>query len=299
MKKPNFFIVGAAKAGTTSLYNYLKQNNQIFFPEIKEPHFFFKEVQLNSFRDDFKIRTNKKENKHQAFITEEQVYLDIYKDVSDEVAIGDASASYLYSKVAPQEIFEFNNQSKILIILRQPIERAFSHYLMNLRMGFAKGSFKSEFIEDVEKKEKGWGISHLYLELGLYFEQVKRYLEVFPKNQVKLIRHEDLKNNTSQVLSDIDKFLGVKNNFTYKVNETYNSAALPRSKGTIRLIRNLNLRKLLPHSLIKLGKKTLYTSKGLPKLSNEDRSALMQYFYQDIKKLEKLIDIDLHDWYEE
>lgn len=298
MPQPNLFIVGAAKAGTTALYQYLNQNPQIFFPKIKEPHFFFKDLDTSHFRSDFKTKLDKnKGNLHQSFIRSEEEYLNLYTTAKEELYCGDASASYLYSKQAAREIYAFNKRAKVLIILRQPVERAFSHYLMNLRMGFSHKQFREDFINDLEKKEKGWGQSHLYLELGQYFEQVKRYVDIFPDAQLKLILHEDLKKDSQSVLNSIDKFLGIKE-FDYKTDVQFNKAEIPRNRQLVSFVKRLQLQHLIPQSLLRKLKGVLFQSKNLPKLEDSERELFLKYFESDIKKLEALCSLNLRSWYE-
>ncbi|WP_353686678.1 sulfotransferase [Thermodesulfovibrio sp. 3462-1] len=205
-KIPNFFIVGAQKAGTTSLYEYLKEHPEIYMSPVKEPHYFAKDLDYENMRRDMKRTT--------IFIRTLEEYLELFNGVKNEKAIGEASPSYLYSKVAAYEIKKFNPDAKVIMILRDPVERAYSHYLMNLRDGLtSEKDFIKEVLSDLKKPKKGWGISHLYIELGLYYEQVKRYLDTFPKDNVKILLYEDFKLNTYEVIKDIFSFLGVENNF--------------------------------------------------------------------------------------
>jgi len=164
-KLPNFFIVGAAKAGTTSLYNYLKQHPDIYMSPIKEPNYFAKDIDINLFRKDYKktalIDTQKYFSKpkleelHLAFITELEDYIKLFQKVSNEKVIGETSVSYLYSKVAAKEIKKLVPDAKIVIILRDPIERAYSHYLMNLKEGLiTERNFIKEILVDYNKSYK-------------------------------------------------------------------------------------------------------------------------------------------------
>lgn len=299
IKKPNFFIVGAAKAGTTAMWNYLIQHPEIFLSSIKEPHFFFKEKEQIEFREDFKSRiSNHKSERHQQFINSEAKYLELFKVEKEYKVIGEASASYLYSKAAPKAIFDFNPKAKILIILRNPVERAFSHYLMNLRMGFSSLPFKEDFLEDCEKKQKGWGLSHLYLELGLYEKQVKRYLEQFSSSQIYIVWNDDLKRDTQQVLNQICRFLNISS-FDFNVEKSHNTAMLPRNKQLVKRLKSLNLNRYLPYSIVKPFKSIFFQSKNLPKLSASDIKTIKPYFIDDVKALEVLLNKDLSAWYNE
>lgn len=151
MKLPNFFIVGSAKSGTTSIYNYLKQHPDIFMSPIKETHYFSTDIDSSKFRPDYAANLNinidswldgdqKKEIFH-AFVKDWDKYLKLFKNSGNQKAIGEVTNSYLYSKEAAKNIRSKFPEGKIIMILRNPVERAFSHFLMDLKSGLETGSF--------------------------------------------------------------------------------------------------------------------------------------------------------------
>lgn len=317
MRIPNFFIVGAAKAGTTSLYYYLKQHPDIYMSPVKEPHYFAKDIDINKFSIDYKKNSLilNKENianfnlleLHSAYVRDFETYKQLFKHRKNEKVIGEASVSYLYSKVAAKEIYNYNPNAKILIILRDPIERAFSHYLMNLSLGLTtKKDFIKEVMEDYEKKEKGWGISHLYIELGLYSDQIKRYLEIFPKENIKIVKFEMLKNYTEETLKDIFKFLGVENS-NFKIDLSIKNASYIPTNPLINRFLNMyilntirtKIRPYIHPSIWQILSKTyrnIFFKKNKPILTHEDRIILLDYFINDIKKVEDLTSLNLKNW---
>ena len=130
-KKPNFFIVGAPKAGTTSLYAYLSMHPEVFMPStIKEPDYFSHKAIL---AQNLYYNTT--------HVTNLEEYLDLFSLANGEKAIGEASVSYLYYQEAARNLYDFNPEARIIIILREPVERAFSHYLMDARLGLIKATF--------------------------------------------------------------------------------------------------------------------------------------------------------------
>jgi len=312
-KYPNFFIVGVAKAGTTSLYHYLRQHPEVYMSPIKEPHYFAKDIDINSFREDYKknvinikdyLSKPSLEERHIAFVRNLDDYLQLFRDVKDEKAIGEISNGYLYSTVAAKEIYAFNPHAKIIIILRNPFERAYSHYIMNLRLGFTKETnFVKEVINDYNKSQKGWGISHLYIELGLYYEQVKRYLETFPKQNVKIILFDDLKKNIEKTVREIFKFLSVNANVNIDFNKKANVGVylVPKSEKLNKTILNIGrpLKFLLPDytrkQMMNVYKK-LFMKDGKPKLTVEHRKVLLPFFIEDIERTQRLINRDLSMW---
>ena len=220
-KKPNLFIVGAAKAGTTSLHKYLDQHPDIYMAPIKEPHHFSSDINFEEFNENYKqqVRFDLKRyltqkrltNKHIAFIEDKEKYLELFREANNEKYFGEGSNGYLYSKVAAKEICDFNPHARIIILLRNPVDRAFSHWLMDFRNTDNDiGNFVEALEADYKGKYKGWGVSHLYVELGRYSNQVKRYLDNFPKEQIKIFLYEDFRKNNLHVLNDIFRFLGVE-----------------------------------------------------------------------------------------
>src|SRR5947207_5839854 len=192
-KLPNFFIVGAAKSGTTSLYEYLKLHPEVYMAPIKETHHFSTDIDNTKFRPNYSRSLNKdlskflesemEEGIFHAFVKDWNEYVQIFKKVKDEKAIGEVTNSYLYSSTAAKNIREKFPNAKIIMMLRNPADRAFSHYLMDLRIGYETEDFMSALKKDMARNPKGWGISNLYVEVGMYSEQVKRYLETFPESQ--------------------------------------------------------------------------------------------------------------------
>lgn len=311
LKRPNFFIVGAAKAGTTSLYNYLKLHPEVYFSPIKEPHFFSKDIRLENMREEFRknvqsdisnyLKNSLGSPRHGAFVRNIDHYTQLFSLVKNEKRIGESSVSYLFSTLAARQIKHFNPDAKIIIILREPVERAFSHYLMDLRIGYEKAGFFEAVNADIQKERRGWGQSHLYVELGLYYEQVKRYMDVFSPSQIKLILHDDFKNSPEELLSDLYSFLGISDKSPeIDFSIRHNKAELPKSRMLQRIEKVPFVQKILadyiPGSIRRKLKSGFYSTDGLPKLTIEDRKALIPYFHDDVIKLSRLIDRDLSGW---
>ena len=306
--KPNFFVIGAVKAGTTSLYHYLMQHPQVYASPIKEPNFFSTDIDTNKFSATYRNNTftdldayfKHKPLKHLqlAFVKEKEQYLQLFSNVKNEKAIGEFSTSYLYSLNAPQNIFEYNPQAKIIVVLRNPIERSFSHYLMAVRFSFTTKDFMASLKEDMDKKEKGWGISEQYIELGMYAKQIEVYQKVFPKEQVKILLYEDLK-NPIQLINEVCDFLKLDAHI-FSLEKKHNTAAIPKYKFFNKAITTLGIKKKLhaftPHFIKRGLKKMLFTSKELPQLSNAEKVFLASLYRDEIMHTSKLINRDLSSW---
>jgi len=286
-KWPNFFIVGTSKAGTTSLYEYLKQVPGIFMSPRKEPYFFVNDV----LSDD---STNPVQNREE--------YLDLYNNVNDEDAIGESSL-YLWYPEAPKLIHEVVPHARIIIILRDPINRAFSHYAMLLRDGIVKISFHEALMALKSKIEnKNRDVPH-YLKISFYSNDVKRFIDVFGREQVKILFFEKFVQNEKITIAEVLQFLGI----SYDVNNLkirkHNPASVPRTAFT-KLILNSNLiskisRNLFSDSLkIKLIDRLLFKETVPPKLSSEHKKLLRQFYQEDVEKLQKILSCEL-PWFNE
>lgn len=194
---PVFFIVGAAKAGTTLLWSRLRKHPDLFLPEKKEFHY-FSQVQPDP-HERFVIQA----------VTNETAYLRHFLVNRPPVLAGEASTSYLWHPQTAQRIRERVPEARILILLRNPLDRLISHYRMDVALGLQPLGFREAILEDQGRSKKGWGISHLYLELGYYAEQIERYLARFPEHQILILYAPDLKLQQNECLARVCGFLGV------------------------------------------------------------------------------------------
>lgn len=309
-KLPNFFVVGAAKSGTTSLYEYMKMHPQIYMAPIKETHHFSTDIDNSKFRPNYArslnkdlskfLETDMQEGIFHAFVKERDQYDKLFKNVKDEKAIGEITNSYLYSEEAARNIFTRFPDAKVIMMLRNPIDRAFSHYLMDLRIGYETNDFMTALKKDMARDPKGWGISNLYVEIGMYAEQVKRFIEIFPERQRRIYLFDDFKKDAGTVVKDMFTFLGVDPNVDIDYSQKFNPSFIPKNK----LIGKLNTQKkikdwlkgVLPKSVKSKFKKTFYTDKDLPRITPAERKFLADIFRNDVMKLGKLLNRDLSKW---
>jgi len=305
--KPNLFIVGAAKSGTTSVASYLEKHSKIFISPIKEPHYFSKDITPEEFTQkiakdslfdmDEYLSNETLEKKHINFIKNIEDYLSLYRDVDNEIIIGEASTGYLFSKESAKEIYKFNPNSKIIIILRDPVQRAYSHWKMNLASGVEDN--KSPFIETMEKdflaENKGFCKNHLYLDIGLYSEDVTRYINIFPRDNIKIILFEELVKNTEQVIVEILFFLNLESlDIDYSVKK--NVSKRIKYAWMHKLNSKIKLTKFIPKKLLTVVK-DLFVTESFPELRREDEKYLYEnYFKEDVSSLEKILNVNLQEW---
>jgi hypothetical protein len=311
-KRPNFFLVGTVKGGTTALHRYLSSHPQVFVSPIKEVNYFSREaIHPENFSDDYKhdiavdvekyLSGNMSYPVHIAHITDEKTYHKLFEKVKDELAIGEMSLSYLLYKGVAEKIKSYNSDARVLIMLRNPADRAFSQFIMNLKQGkILNTNFREEITRDDQVVPSGWGINHQYLYIGKYYNQVKDYLEVFPKEQVKVLLYDEFLASPQKILSEMFTFLGVANDIVIDSNQKYNEGGKSRFPHMNYFLNHSGIlqkaKQILPYSWRGNFKRLLYTQKNLPKLEEKDRNWLIDYYREDILALQKLINKDLSAW---
>lgn len=256
--KPNLFLVGAAKAGTTSLAAYLSEHPQVLLSPIKEPNHFNTEVDLNKIRQEHRINTHidfqsyfakpKLQNLHIAFVQNRDYYLSLFREAIDEKYLMDASTGYLYSPFAAQKIHEFNPDAKTIIILRDPVDRAISHYMMDAARGLVELEMSLNTMRsDFESSKKGYCVTNLYIDLSLYYNQVKRYLEFFPSENVLILSFEKLKSSPSIFFDRVTNFLQIEGKPIVE-NQIHNKTGTSPLRGVKKHLKGL--KQVLPQSLV-------------------------------------------------
>src|ERR671923_118596 len=283
---PNFFIVGAQRAGTTSLYHYLKKIPGVYMSRVKEPSYFAPNFVR---RDPGRFLRGKEE------------YLSLFENARGYIAVGEASPMYLWDPDAPKLIQQTVPHARIIMILRDPIERAYSHYLIKKKYrGGMKSSFYDELMRDYKSQEKLDGRSRLYVEPGMYHEQVKRYFDIFGNEQVKVIIFEEFAQHTVQTVNEVLAFLGV--NYTVRaITEQYNAYSVPRGPLALwifsffrwlraRNIKTYKIATLPSHALMKsFPEKMFFKRKQKPKIEPKAIKFLQEIYHDDVIRLQSLL----------
>ena len=278
--KVNTFIVGAPKTGTTSLYYYLNQHTNVCMSSIKEPNFFSsKEVNSLFYKSQIVDDINE--------------YHKLFSQNKKQI-IGEASVSYLFFNEVPNRIYKYNPKAKIIILLRNPIERALSHYLMDFRLGFCSENFE----DIIAQPEIFPQYYQQYLELGNYFLQLKRYLNVFNENQLSIVFYDDLKSDSQKVMKHIFSFLEIEfQDLDYSIQNSFLS---PSNIFVSELYKFNSLRKivksLFPEPFLSLIKSIFFSNNSKPTFSDSIIKQLNAYYKSDIVELEKLLNKDLSKW---
>ena len=192
---PNFFIAGAPKAGTSSLCAYLQAIPGIYMSRLKEPNYFSRII----VPDDHPVRP----------IRDHSQYLQLFAEAGDARVIGEASPTYLADPEAPRLIKATVPHAKVLVSLRDPVERAYSHYLMMLNNGTAKGTFLDEIKRGLALGDNR-SLSLLRADVGLYHRQVERFRSEFGDTQFKVLLFEEFSSDVVGTLRQVLDFLGIE-----------------------------------------------------------------------------------------
>jgi len=291
------------------LYNYLQQHPEIYLPKIKETNYFSRfDIDKNNLNKlyalDIGLNIDKyfsdgmKDIIHIAHIEKWEDYKKLYSLVDSEKAVGDFSNSYSCCPSAASSIYKKFPEAKIVFMLRNPLTRIWSHYLMNIRESKTiKKDFLQEVFSDHESDLNGWGVNHQYLKLGLYYQQVKKYIELFSKDQVKILFFEDYVRNPPKINVVLFKFLNVDTTFALDYSEKYNEASLPRFELMNKLLVNSGLIKILKDVVSREKrqklKRILYSNKRLPVMDETSKQQLIKFYKEDVNNLSGLLNIDL------
>jgi len=295
---PNFFIVGASKAGTSSLWSYLKGHPEIFMPESnlhKEPAFFCNIWGMKSW----------------------ERYLELFKDaVREHRRIGEASTAYLTCPDSAMSLFKFSAEYgldvKIIITLRNPADRAYSLYNWNVQSGIEPASSFEKALELEPKRTStrlprfwlpgGYRYQYLYFHSGLYSEQVERYMANFCPDNIHIEIFEEFVANIRQRLGKVCRFLGVTEEY-HPVLSVHNPSFTVLSPKLQVLFRQIT-RKLIRFKIIRnfstieerdrLGRLGLCRKRPRP-IDARLRQSLLSRYRDDIVKLGRLIKKDMLD----
>ncbi|MEM9834298.1 MAG: sulfotransferase [Bacteroidota bacterium] len=221
---PNFLIVGAAKCGTTSMSEYLKQHPQIFISEIKEPRF------LSSQAHPFPLNGPGDAKRESRYIKKYADYQQLFQSANGHLAVGEASADtlYFYQKTIPVIKQYVGEQPKIIIMLRDPVKRAFSAYQHLIRDQRETASFEEGLRKEEERLQNNYELIWYYRGGSRYYESVKAFLESF--DQVHIIINEDIRRDEKEVFRNVFTFLEVDPDFTVDTSIRYNASGVPHSK---------------------------------------------------------------------
>ncbi|MGD1900441.1 MAG: sulfotransferase [Phormidesmis sp.] len=299
MALPNFLIFGVQKSGTTSIYSYLKQHPQVYTSPRKETDFFCRDLTQPVPADEPRFTKGGRKR----ILTVED-YESLFSGVTSERAIGEASPNYLFRhEQAVPGIKAYVPEAKLIAILRNPVERAYSDYLMHVRdvVGNRK-PLATQVAVDADS-------SHTLLK-GRYYEGMKHFLEAFGPDQVKVFLYDELRKDAAELMQQLYEFIGVDSTFEVDTGRRQQTAQVPKSQTIQQVLQTNNplrqvagsvLRQVMPIEKRQQLRSRLLAANATGKedlpLSAEDRQLLEDYYRDDVRRLQDLLDRDLSQWF--
>ncbi|MFP5269326.1 sulfotransferase domain-containing protein [Coleofasciculus sp.] len=275
-KHPTFIVIGAHKAATTSLHYYLQRHPEVYLIPNKGTDILAK--------------------RHISSLDDAGEYLAQYEDARSEIALGEVSSVYLHGEGIPARIKRLFPNVKLIAILRNPVERAYSHALFNEKM-VTKDNIESIQLSILESKE--------LLKPGYYYKYLKTYFELFDRGQIKLMLYDDLATKKNDFFKEILSFIGVNPNFELSANRRYHKSKLSRQGiilNVVEVIRaNSNIKPYLKFFLTPIFPQikrfvAQKTEMPVPPLSEEVRRKLIEIYRHDIVQLQELTGLNCSHW---
>ncbi len=289
-KLPNFVVIGAPKCGTTSLYHYLRQHPSIYLPETKELHYFSSRALLQNDRGPGDPAALER------VCDTLESYREFYRRAGDKQIAGDVSPSYLYFDESRHRILEELGHIRIVAILRDPCEKAFSQYMHLIRDQRETLPFRRALDAEADRAQHGWSDLWRYAESSLYAQKLARYFESFGEDRVKVLFFDDLANEPDRTMQSLFEFLDVDSDFVCDTSRTYNRSGRARSRRAARLLTQPNplkaaARRIVPRRYRLWISQTLigWNTGRKPALDRESREYLREYFRDDAVELSRLL----------
>ena len=276
MTLPNFLVIGAPKAGTHSLYDYLRGHPEIYMPKIKGTRFFCYPGREN-------LRTH-----HSYPVKTLAEFEAVFDGARGEKAVGEASALYLERSISAGRIHATIPHVKMIASLREPVQRAFSIYHMNLRNAGANAGkdFLTALKDDPAIRMP-------------YYEGLKPFYDRFDREQLKIIRFDDLARDTLGTVQDLFAFLGVRTDFVPELKVS-NPGGIPRSQALHGFLKNRRLKNLarsvFPERVVETGKAVRSANLKKHVMTDDERERAYSWFEEDILRTQDLVQIDLSAW---
>jgi len=243
-RQVNFIICGTQKGGTTALDAYLREHPEVCMADEKEVHFFDNEKYFSARKPNYSL------------------YHSFFRPKKNHKIVGEATPVYMYWESSPERIFNYNPKVKLIVLLRNPIERAYSQWNMQRSRGVEKLSFIDAVKSEKERCGKAMPLQHRnysYVDRGYYLEQLRRLWKYFPKENLLILKNEDLKNQPSITLNKVYKFLNVE-------------------------------------QIADIEEKDVHSRPYKSKMTQEERSYLIGLYREEIEELEKELGWDCSDW---
>ena len=295
---PSFLIIGAAKSGTYALHAHFARHPDVFMCATKEPHYFAFGAQNGA-------GTPLNEAPVHSWIASREAYVELFANHGGARMAGERSVSYLYIPGTAERIYKFNPEMKLIVSLRDPVERAYSSFNYAKSYGIEPLKTLAEGLTaEPERIQRNSSILLRYRDLGLYSGQLARYFDVFPRDQIKVILYDDFVEDPARIVRELYTFIGVTPDFEPDPNLRSNVTKRPDDENPLhRFINGEHIarsavRRLLPLSMRERLREVVrdVLFKPPPPLALGQRRELQDLFHDEITELERLLDRDLSAW---
>ena len=297
MTLPNFLMIGAQKSGTSAIYAYLSQHPQVFTSENKEPGFFAFEGLRRSFAGPDDARAGR------YIVRDLERYRRLFREAGDRARAGEASSIYLYAPQAAERIRHYIPNAKLIAVLRDPVDRAYSAYRHLVRDGRESLSFEEGLAAEPSRTAANWHPIFHYKQRGFYYAQLRRFFELFSREQMAVYTYDEFKADPRALLKSMFVFLGIDPDFQPDMSVRHNVSGIPRSRLLHAIIDRPSRAKDLAKRLLPAGAARLHAalmSRNIevsePRIAPETERALREEYRGDIVQLESLIGRDLSAW---
>jgi len=282
-KKINVFIIGAQKAGTTSLFHYMDQHPDICFSEIKELTYFY-------------------DNEY--YERGESYLHSFFKNYNSQPVVASSFVHMISAPHCPERVQQYNPDMKIVVMLRHPVARAYSAYhYAKLRGRKVADTFREAILYEQQQYQNGLTIDVPDIKIidnGLYYKHVARWLQYFDRKQILLVKSDDLRFHTEATMTKVFDFIGANPGYETDTSQEYNKAGVPRSEKVRDIMMSKGLKKFMgkvvPSQRLKiLIRKKLLTrlwamntkpTKNVP-ITEEEQAFAAHYFTEDLALLQQ------------
>jgi hypothetical protein len=294
---PDFLLIGAARAGTTAIYSYLRQHPQIFMTRGKEPNFFAFEGETLNIQGPGADYINNS-------ISEMSDYNALFSEAPESAICGEASPLYLYSDRAPENIHKYIPNAPLMVVLRNPIDQAFSHFLYATKQCIeTETDFTQALLLEDKRLAAGWQPLFGYSTFPRYADQLNRFFKYFPKEQMLIRTYEDFQKSPEILLKDMFEFIGADPEFKPDMSRKLNAGGVPKNQTFQNFLMKSNpitraIGVVVPQELRlrirdKLAQRNLAHPEQIPDAARE---ILHSRLDDQISTLEEMIGRDLSDW---
>jgi hypothetical protein len=286
---PDFLVIGAYKSGTSALHHALRQHPGVLVPK-KEPNFF-------AFADGATAGRPIKPGS----VLSEKDYLRLFERAGPDKAAGEVSPEYLANPAACPRIAATLPQVRLIAVLRNPVERAYSDYLMYRRDGDEPCERFGDALDQQDDRYARGDRTGYYVRTGFYAAQLRPYFDRFPRQQLHTLLHDDMRADPQRALGGVFRFIGVDPSFTPGDMEPVNVSGIAATRAASaalavrRRVRNV-LRPVVPEAVRLWANRTVQRSLHRPELDPTDRARLAELYRSDVTELGHLLNRDLSHW---